>query len=271
LKAAEGEAEQSAKNFQSAKKALADLADELVKALETDPLRKKLVDDNQYLITGMELIEDLEAARQKGVRMRAVSNKVRAMVQRYFDLALKDVNDRFDQISGKVTDLFAVLEKGTPGIGAPKLRLESGQDRSVVLEVEFHGTPVNPAYRYLSESQLNSFGLAVALASAIHFNPEFPFLILDDVVNSCDAYKRPQLIELLKTQLSHVQVLLMTHDRFWRDLLQKRLPTWGKWISTATSLGWDRCANPEKTFTNGSRMTWTGTRRRMLRERLRDT
>ena len=101
-------------------------------------------------------------------------------------------------------------------------------DRSVVLEVEFQGTAISPAYRYLSESQLNSFGLAVSLASATHFNQAFPFLILDDVVNSCDAYKRPQLMDLLLTHLGHVQVLLMTHDTFWRDLLHKRLNSWSR-------------------------------------------
>ncbi|MEP6669528.1 MAG: hypothetical protein ABJF10_10270 [Chthoniobacter sp.] len=158
------------------------------------------------------------------------------------------MNERFNQISDKVTLYFGVLERNTPGLGSPKLKLEANQDRSVVLEVNFHGAAINPAYRYLSESQLNSFGLAVSLASATHFNSEFPFLILDDVVNSCDAYKRPQLIELLKTHLPGVQVLLMTHDRLWRDLLHKRLPSWVRFDFHRYELGVGRICEPGKDF-----------------------
>jgi hypothetical protein len=187
-----------------------------------------LVDDNEFVVLGLRLIEELKTSKDKGMAIRAINDRFTALVDRFVARALQDVNERFDQISAKVTDFFGTLEKHTPGIGAPKLKLDTTQDRSVILEVEFQGTTISPAYRYLSESQLNSFGLAVSLASATHFNRDFPFLILDDVVNSCDAYKRPQLIDLLLTHLGHVQVLLMTHDTFWRDLLHKRLNLWNR-------------------------------------------
>jgi len=107
----------------------------------------------------------------------------------------------------------------------------------VVLEVMFHGDPVNPAYKYLSESQLNSFGLAVFLESATHFNKDCQFLILDDVVNSFDAYKRPLVIELIKNHFKDRQILLMTHDRFWRELLHRSLPSWKKTDFTNYTFG----------------------------------
>ena len=95
------------------------------------------------------------------------------------------------------------------------------------------------AYKYLSDSQLNSFGLAVFLASAAHFNEQCRFVILDDVINSFDSYKRPQVIELLKGEFTDHQILLLTHDRFWRDLLHRRLPTWQRvdFISYAFGVG----------------------------------
>jgi hypothetical protein len=132
---------------------------------------------------------------------------------------------------------FEILEKNTAGLGAPKMKLLTDQDRSVVLEVFFHGTPIHPAHKYLSESQLNSFGLAVFIASATHFNKDCPFLLLDDVVNSFDAHKRPQLIDLLKDHLEDYQVVLMTHDRFWRDLLYRRLPNWKRISFTGYDFG----------------------------------
>jgi hypothetical protein len=121
-----------------------------------------------------------------------------------------------------------MLEEHTEDIGQPALRLLTDRDRAVVLEVGFRGESIYPAYRYLSESQLNSFGLAVFLTSAKYFNQDFKFLILDDVINSFDAYKRPQLIRLLREEFSDHQVLLLTHDRVWRDQLFEVCPNWVK-------------------------------------------
>jgi hypothetical protein len=229
----------------AAKKSLAASIDELIAALEKDPLRKKLVDDNEFVVLGLRLIDELRISKGKGVAIRQINDRFTALVDAFVARALEDVNGRFDQISAKVTEYFGTLEKHTPGLGAPKLKLDTKQDRSVVLEVEFQGTTISPAYRYLSESQLNSFGLAVSLASATHFNRDFPFLILDDVVNSCDAYKRPQLIELLLT-LDQVQVLLMTHDTFWRDLLHKRLALWNRLNFLRYELGVGPICEPGK-------------------------
>lgn len=220
------EVDQSQTAMAGAKQAAIDLYDGLVTALEQDPKRKKLVDDNEYVTTGMTLIADYASAKAKGLAIKKISERFTELTDRYVAKALADVHARFGQISDKVTEIFEILEHGTPGVGKPKLVLDMTSDRSVILEVEFQGQSISPAYRYLSESQLNSFGLAVSLASATHFNKQFPFLILDDVVNSCDAYKRPQLIEVLTTKLADVQVLLMTHDTFWRDLLHRRLNTW---------------------------------------------
>lgn len=109
---------------------------------------------------------------------------------------------------------------------SPALKLLPDQDRAVILEVEFRGEAVSPAYRMLSESQLNSFGLAAFLASARQFNSEFRFLILDDVINSFDAYKRPQVIRLLKEEFPEHQFLVMTHDETWANRLVEEFPRW---------------------------------------------
>lgn len=149
-----------------------------------------------------------------------------ALVNDYVLANQQDVQQRFDHISGDVTTFFEILEEATPGITAPVLRLLPDQDRSVVPEVIFYGQQTQPAYKYLSESQLNSFGLAVFLASVRRFNPSFRFMILDDVVNSLDGYKRPQLIRILRIHFKDTQVILLTHDSAWRDRLYKELPGW---------------------------------------------
>jgi hypothetical protein len=215
-------------DFAKSKTALLTEANSRKASVDRDPTRQKLVADSHFLNFGLNLIDELESKTARLKRGREVLAEYNATVDDYVTTCLVDVQKRFDEISEKVKTYFEVLEKHTPELSAPKLKLSTDQDRSVVLEVMFHGATVNPAYKYLSESQLNSFGLAVFLASAIHFNKDCQFLILDDVVNSFDAYKRPLVIELIKNHLKDRQVLLMTHDRFWRELLHRNLPTWQK-------------------------------------------
>jgi DNA repair exonuclease SbcCD ATPase subunit len=212
--------------FATAKSELLEEAQTRKDALDQDPARLALVADAQFIATGLSLLHEIETKLEKLNSARGVLTAYSAVVNDYVGTCLTDVQKRFDEISENVRVYFELLERHTQGLGAPKLKLLPDQDRSVVLEVVFHGNAVNPAYKYLSESQLNSFGLAVFLASATHFNKECQFLILDDVVNSFDSYKRPLLIDLIKNHLQGRQIVLLTHDRFWRELLHRTLPSW---------------------------------------------
>jgi len=148
------------------------------------------------------------------------------VIEHFVSSSTSDVQNRFEEISSDVKLYFAALESSTPDLCDPYLRIVPDQDRSAVLEVMFHGKSTSPAYKYLSESQLSSFGLAVFFASVRQFNPDFPFIVLDDVVNSLDGYKRPQLLQLMKNEFADHQILLLTHDSAWRDRLCRRLPDW---------------------------------------------
>jgi len=211
--------------LEQTKEALLADAEARITSLEGDPSRAGLVQDAQFVRDGARLIKEERAARAAFDAADAVLNAYQKRVSEYVAACVADVQGKFDEISSEVKQHFLTLEKHSVGLGEPRLMISPDQERSVILEVVFHGSSIQPAYKYLSESQLNSFGLAVFLASATHFNTECRFLILDDVVNSFDAYKRPQLIELLKG-MSKRQILLLTHDSYWRDRLYRELPAW---------------------------------------------
>ena len=205
--------------------------------LEKDTSRAQLVKDHREVLSALELWVQLETAYKRLTRLSDTHKSFHAVVEDYVQSGIGDVQKRFDIISSDVERYFGILEEHTEGLGRPALKLLTDQDRAVVLEVEFHGEPIYPAYRYLSESQLNSFGLAVFLASAKYFNRDFRFLILDDVINSFDGYKRPRVIKLLKQEFSDHQVLLLTHDSVWRDQLFEACPSWVKRRFTRLELG----------------------------------
>jgi hypothetical protein len=198
----------------------------IIESLQGDENRKNLVDDFQRASKILEFWVKSTVAEDKRAGHEKTSVSFAELVGDYIEGSLANVQERFDVISTDVSLYFEMLEKFTDGISKPVLRIMVDQDRAVVPEVVFHGQAVSPAYKYLSESQLNSFGLSVFLASVRHFNKLFRFMILDDVVNSLDGHKRPQLLEILRTYFADYQVLLLTHDSSWRDRLVRANPRW---------------------------------------------
>ena len=195
--------------------------------LNQDSSRAQLVSDYGLVVTALDQWK-LKSARRNVAQLQGIHSAYEITVDDYIRSSIENVMARFKTVSADVKTFFEILEEDMEGLGRPVLRLLTDQERAVVLQVEFHGEPIYPAYRYLSESQLNSFGLAVFLASAKYFNQGFKFLILDDVINSFDGYKRPKVIKILKQELADFQVLILTHDSIWCDRLFRECPTWVK-------------------------------------------
>jgi len=160
----------------------------------------------------------------RATRLATTHKEFSELVDEFVGECTDDVKARFGKISDLVSDFFTTLERDSPLLGVPTIKISEDAERAVTLEVEFDGSPISPAYKYLSESQLNSFGLSVFLACVRTFNSGFPFIILDDVVNSLDGHKRPKLIEILRDRFPDFQVVLMTHDSVWRTQLQTAFP-----------------------------------------------
>jgi hypothetical protein len=51
-------------------------------------------------------------------------------------------------------------------------------------------------------------------------------MVLDDVVNSLDANHRAALASLLTEEFSDTQLLVLTHDQIWFDILRRMAPDW---------------------------------------------
>lgn len=212
--------------FESTRQDVIERATAREEELRTDDARSRLVSDREQLRDGLERWSSWRAQREATQKLKTVHTSFDEAVSAYVEDSIANVEARFDSISDDVDRFFEILEENTQGISSPRLKLLTDEDRAVMLEVEFRGEDIRPAYKYLSESQLNSFGLAVFLASAKRFNPDFPFLLLDDVVNSFDAYKRPQMIRLLKEEFSDHQLLILTHDPVWTKQLFEAFPGW---------------------------------------------
>ncbi|MBS1613481.1 MAG: AAA family ATPase, partial [Bacteroidetes bacterium] len=216
------------------------LADNKVNALTSDENAKRLAKDYGELSTVTKNYSEYVVNIKKAEYLSGITENLNSTLQ---SLTLKIqtvIQQTFDAISADVVDYFDFLESTNSFIKNPKVTLTSGKDKAVELEIDFVSVTVNPAFKFMSESQVNSFGLAIFLAAVKHFNSQFKFFILDDVVNSFDAFKRPKVAQLLASRFSDFQVLVLTHDQIFFDTMQRDFPSWQRYKITS----WDYYTGP---------------------------
>jgi recombinational DNA repair ATPase RecF len=153
-------------------------------------------------------------------------------------LTLSTMFDEFVTVQNKA--LQAVLDLVSADVGKfyqklhPKESIDNVHlamvgEEGVEFEYSFHGQPTQPPRKYLSESHLNSLGVVLFLANARIFNKQARFLVLDDIVTSFDINHRRRLLRLLKEEFADWQILILTHESVWFDLIKREMDPAG-WL-----------------------------------------
>ena len=89
----------------------------------------------------------------------------------------------------------------------------------VTIECSFFDKTKTFPIAYLSESHINCLGLSFFLASVKAFNKENKFFILDDIISSYDRSHRARFAKLLTEKFSDYQVILLTHEQEFFELV----------------------------------------------------
>jgi recombinational DNA repair ATPase RecF len=193
----------------------------------------ELSEQEKRLVETIGQIRDLEKQFDQYQKNTAIVQAFEKQI-----LALTTIFDRFVPVQN--TALQAVLDKISKDVGTyyaalhpkenvDKVRLSIVGEEGIEFEYQFHGATTYPPMKYMSESHLNSLGICLFLASAKLFNTASRFLVLDDIVTSFDLGHRRRLLRLIKEQFSDWQIILLTHERLWFDLIQKELSQSG-WL-----------------------------------------
>lgn len=215
--------------------------EENIERLNTDKARKELTDDYTNLDALIKAFYTYELKSRQVKFLTDTKNSYNDIISQYNKWIKEQIQTAFDTISDDLVAYFNILENNHEYIKNPKIKLLTEKDKGIELEIEFAGNALSPAYKVLSESQINSFGLAVFLAAVKHFNSDFKFIILDDVINSFDAFKRPRVIDLISEHFQDYQFLILTHDQIWFDQLIKKFTMWNR----LRFFGWDYPTGPK--------------------------
>jgi hypothetical protein len=212
-----------------------------IAALSKDETTKTLAQDYTNLSNIIDNFKSHSINKEKVTYLKDITDNLQTFFNAITSYIQTEIQNTFTDISADVVDYFNVLENSNPDIKNPALKLITGKDKAVELEIEFASEKITPAFKFLSESQVNSFGLAFFLSAVKRFNKDFKFFILDDVVNSFDSFKRPRVAKLISSKFSDFQVLMLTHDQIFFDTVQKNFPEWQRYKFTS----WDYSTGPK--------------------------
>ena len=210
--------------------------DDIAKIIKTHKTNIQPSAEEIKLAEDVEKLTQIKTSWQSLDEARNEQNFVSEQIKRFY--ALKDevikiiqnnIKSRFDETSDRIGKYFGIL-RNDKDIKDIKIVLneEKGKaaGRSAEIELNYYDISVRPAYKVLSESLLNSLGLAVYFTCIKQFNKECNFIVLDDIMNSLDIDKRDTLLDLIEQEFSEYQIILFTHDYYWFQKIMRRFPGW---------------------------------------------
>lgn len=219
---------------------------DFIKSLSEDEKTTKLATDFRNLIQLRVAYSNYLKNERKINYLSDICDKLGVLFSKLTEFIQAQIQDTFTQIQTDVIECYNFLEGTNQYLKNPEIKLVVGKDKAVELEIDFVNEKITPAYKFMSESQINSFGLSIFLAAVKHFNSSFKFMILDDVVNSFDAFKRPKVAQLLASKFSDFQILMLTHDQVFFDTIQRHFPQWNRYKFSS----WDYTTGPRCNFSN---------------------
>ena len=126
--------------------------------------------------------------------------------------------------SARITELY---NRMSPHDNVDNIRLtpvdKNGELNGISIIYDFRDEKdASPPEKYLSESRLNCLGLAIFLTSVEVFNKKNKFFLLDDVISSFDSDHRKRFADLIIEEYGSFQVILLTHERSWFEIVKVR-------------------------------------------------
>ncbi|HXF52377.1 MAG TPA: AAA family ATPase [Dehalococcoidia bacterium] len=182
-----------------------------------------------------------EAAKQWREAARELDNATAALAlaDRLHSTYQRRETAHFQETVANISDTAAsIYDALHHEQGVDAVALETIGEKGMEISVRFYGRKELPPHRVLSESHLNSLGLALFLAMARSLNERLGFLVLDDVVSSFDREHRGRLAELLTgADFEDTQLIILTHDEQFYTQIERRAPSWLKVEFTSWSYG----------------------------------
>jgi energy-coupling factor transporter ATP-binding protein EcfA2 len=122
------------------------------------------------------------------------------------------------------------FERGTVAYNNSFFKEKRGfEGRELFLRLKYRGHYPQQPQHFLNEARLSALALAFYLAGRLACVPSAPsqvlkMLVLDDVLVGLDYANRRPLLSVLEKHFYDWQVVLLTHDRHWFEIVRASIP-----------------------------------------------
>ena len=122
------------------------------------------------------------------------------------------------------------FERGTVRYNDARLKKERDfAGKELFARLAFRGHYPQQPQHFLNEARLSALALAFYLAGRLACVPTAPspalkLLVLDDVLVGLDYANRRPLLAVLETHFQDWQIVLLTHDRHWFEVVKAAIP-----------------------------------------------
>ena len=132
------------------------------------------------------------------------------------------VEDFLTTYSSRIDEIHQFLNPGEKVENIKLVPIEKDDELAgITIQFDFlNRKEVTPPHKFLSESHINCLGIAFFLTSVDAFNKQNKFIVLDDIISSFDASHRKRFADLLIEQYSDYQIILLTHEKTWFDIVK---------------------------------------------------
>jgi energy-coupling factor transporter ATP-binding protein EcfA2 len=185
------------------------------------PNRETFVDGNSKSIS--ERWKEIQMPRRRSQKAIRICNRQVAKFNTAFQPLTKPLIDKATELLAKFPGPHLELEAASEQIhyDSSNRKLDN---QELILSVRINGNPIPNHHNILNEARLSAIGLVVYLSGLLTSVPatsNFPkLLVLDDVIVGLDMANRLPVLSILEEYFSDWQIILLTHDRVWYEMVQ---------------------------------------------------
>jgi hypothetical protein len=168
--------------------------------------------------------------RDNLTRVETACEAFNATLEAALDVMLPTVNDLLTDLA-RVEMRIEAFERGSVRYNEQRLKKDRGfTGKELFARLAFRGYYPQQPQHFLNEARLSALALAFYLAGRLACVPSAPspalkLLVLDDVLVGLDYSNRRPLLAVLEKHFSDWQIVLLTHDRHWFEVVRAAIPT----------------------------------------------
>ena len=165
-------------------------------------------------------------------------------IQQACDLFNQAVGPAWPDLVKKAEQILTIFPYGDVSLNLdfPGVHYDA-EEREIIqvelnLEVKLNEQPISEHQHFLNEARLSAIALSLYLAGLLISIPapvpgasEYPkLLVLDDVLIGLDMSNRMPVLKILQEHFADWQIILLTHDRVWYDIVRMQTETDKDWL-----------------------------------------